>query len=51
MPRAIELITHSPASNALHSAALQALRVSESRYRRLFEAARDGILLLNGDTG
>ncbi|MGP1676804.1 MAG: diguanylate cyclase domain-containing protein [Burkholderiales bacterium] len=27
--------------------ALKALRVSESRYRRLFETARDGILLLN----
>ena len=27
-----------------------ALRLSESRYRRLFEAAQDGILLLNGDT-
>ncbi|MEN9438024.1 MAG: hypothetical protein RIR09_2679 [Pseudomonadota bacterium] len=31
--------------------ALKALRVSELRYRRLFEAARDGILLLNADTG
>ena len=30
--------------------ALKALRVSESRYRRLFETARDGILLLNSDT-
>ncbi len=29
----------------------QALRRSEIRYRRLFEAARDGILLLNADTG
>ena len=28
----------------------EALRVSESRYRRLFEAAQDGILLLNADT-
>ncbi len=27
-----------------------ALRISESRYRRLFETARDGILLLNADT-
>lgn len=27
-----------------------ALRVSESRYRRLFESAQDGILLLNSDT-
>ncbi len=29
----------------------EALRVSESRYRRLFETARDGILLLDADTG
>ena len=26
------------------------LRASESRYRRLFETARDGILLLNSET-
>ncbi len=32
-------------------AAYLALRVSESRYRRLFETARDGILLLNADSG
>ena len=29
----------------------EALQVSETRYRRLFEAAPDGILLLNFDTG
>ncbi|APV49900.1 hypothetical protein BWI17_09515 [Betaproteobacteria bacterium GR16-43] len=29
---------------------LDALRISESRYRRLFETARDGILLLNAQT-
>lgn len=29
---------------------LKALRVSEARYRRLFEAAQDGILLLNAQT-
>jgi PAS domain S-box-containing protein len=28
-----------------------ALRFSEARYRRLFESAQDGILLLNADTG
>jgi PAS domain S-box-containing protein len=28
-----------------------ALKVSEVRYRRLFEAAKDGILILNADTG
>jgi PAS domain S-box-containing protein len=32
-------------------AAEKALRASEARYRRLFEAARDGILILDGDTG
>jgi PAS domain S-box-containing protein len=31
-------------------AARNALKISESRYRRLFETARDGILLLNADT-
>jgi PAS domain S-box-containing protein/putative nucleotidyltransferase with HDIG domain len=30
--------------------AIEALRVSESRYRRLFETALDGILLINADT-
>jgi len=28
-----------------------ALTISELRYRRLFETAKDGILILNGDTG
>ncbi len=31
--------------------ALEALKASETRYRRLFETARDGILLLDADTG
>jgi diguanylate cyclase (GGDEF)-like protein/PAS domain S-box-containing protein len=31
--------------------AREALRISESRYRRLFETARDGILLINAMTG
>lgn len=39
-----------PATDAPSDRALTALRVSESRYRRLFETARDGILLLNSDT-
>ena len=30
--------------------ALELLKISESRYRRLFETAQDGILLLNADT-
>ncbi|MFA6349552.1 MAG: PAS domain S-box protein [Candidatus Omnitrophota bacterium] len=29
----------------------EALKISETRYRRLFEAARDGILILNFETG
>ncbi len=37
-------------NDALGDAALKSLLISESRYRRLFETARDGILLLNADT-
>ena len=38
------------APDASNDLALKALRISESRYRRLFETAQDGILLLNADT-
>ena len=38
------------APDTLSDRALNALRVSESRYRRLFETARDGILLVNAET-
>ena len=34
-----------------HREAEEALRVSEVRYRRLFEAAKDGILILDAETG
>lgn len=37
--------------NDLSAEQLESLRVSELRFRRLFETARDGILLLNADTG
>ena len=40
----------SSASDTLSNRARVALLVSESRYRRLFESAQDGILLLNADT-
>ncbi|MET3999811.1 HD domain-containing phosphohydrolase [Marinobacterium sp. MBR-109] len=41
----------SSATNPPPSAATEkALRVSEARYRRLFESAQDGILLLNAET-
>jgi diguanylate cyclase (GGDEF)-like protein/PAS domain S-box-containing protein len=39
-----------PSADALSDLALKSLRISESRYRRLFETARDGILLLNADS-
>ena len=39
---------HEPDADS--EAAIKALRVSERRYRRLFETARDGVLLLNAET-
>lgn len=36
---------------AEHRKTEEALRLSELRYRRLFEAAKDGVLLLDADTG
>lgn len=39
-----------PAADDRTANTLKALHLSESRYRRLFEAAQDGILLLNADT-
>jgi PAS domain S-box-containing protein len=36
---------------AEHQSADHALKASEMRYRRLFETAQDGILILNADTG
>jgi diguanylate cyclase (GGDEF)-like protein/PAS domain S-box-containing protein len=40
-----------PASMLGRDESLDLLRASESRYRRLFEAAQDGILLLDAQTG
>ena len=39
-----------PSSLMVSDRANEKLRISESRYRRLFETARDGILLLNAET-
>jgi two-component system cell cycle sensor histidine kinase/response regulator CckA len=38
-------------TDAGRTKAEDALRASETRYRRLFESAKDGILILNADTG
>ena len=39
------------AADVKRQQAQAALQVSEMRYRRLFEAAQDGILILDGNTG
>ena len=50
----MQTLTQSPSPNSdaavLDRASYAALRISEIRYRRLFEAARDGVLLLNPAT-
>jgi len=38
-------------TEAVEKVRAEALQVSETRYRRLFEAAQDGILILDADTG
>jgi len=48
--RCRHFITH-PDTTVSPSEAEARLRASEERYRRLFEAAQDGILLLNAQTG
>jgi len=40
-----------PTVAATNSCQAEALQASETRYRRLFEAAQDGILILAADTG
>jgi formate hydrogenlyase transcriptional activator len=44
-------ITDLEAEATKRSKAEEALKVSETRYRRLFETAQDGIILLDADTG
>ena len=44
-------ISHQKFAEAAHNQAQQALEDSETRYRRLFETAKDGILILDFKTG
>ncbi|HEX4798877.1 MAG TPA: PAS domain S-box protein, partial [Burkholderiales bacterium] len=48
---AIERVLHEAKLRGERALAVEALQVSESRYRRLFETAQDGILILDADTG
>jgi PAS domain S-box-containing protein len=50
MPAALPAQAHAQAL-AAEAAATAKLRISETRYRRLFEAAQDGILIINASTG
>ena len=43
--------TRKPSTEKAHAAMEQALRNAELRYRRLFESAQDGLLILNAETG
>ena len=43
--------TPSRADPAEHRRVEEALKISEVRYRRLFQTAKDGILILDGETG
>ena len=48
---AIERELREAANRRAHKTMEEALRASELRYRRLFESAKDGILILDADTG
>jgi PAS domain S-box-containing protein len=47
----IERVLHDVEARREQRAAEQALQLSEMRYRRLFETAKDGILIVNAETG
>jgi two-component system, cell cycle sensor histidine kinase and response regulator CckA len=49
--RMAEALTGLREAQAKERTAQRALEASEARYRRLFEAAKDGILILDADTG
>ncbi len=51
MKTAIGKAPHRTGTNGHHDRKDLALRTSELRYRRLFESAQDGILILDGETG
>lgn len=48
---AVERELHEAKRHRAHERADEALKISELRYRRLFETAKDGILILDADTG
>ena len=50
MIHSLQVSTSDSGPDPLGDAARESLRHSESRYRRLFETAQDGILILNADT-
>jgi PAS domain S-box-containing protein len=47
----IERVLHDVEARREQRGAEQALQLSETRYRRLFETAQDGILIVNAETG
>ena len=47
----VTLLSKSIRDNVLHNRAMEELRASEMRYRRLFETAQDGILIVDFTTG
>jgi PAS domain S-box-containing protein len=51
LPSAIQRALEEAKEKEAHQQADKALNDSELRYRRLFEAARDGILILDAETG
>jgi PAS domain S-box-containing protein len=47
----IERVLHDVKDHREQQSSARALQVSEARYRRLFETAQDGILIVNAETG
>ena len=51
LPPIVERALHEVEGHRQQQSAERALQVSESRYRRLFETAHDGILIVDAETG